>query len=44
LQDALAGTALEDDVTQTARLLQEFRFDRVQQRLRQLAAQQGWSN
>jgi hypothetical protein len=23
-------------------LLQEFRFDRVQQRLRRLAAQQGW--
>jgi CheY-like chemotaxis protein len=42
LQEALAGTALEDDVAQTARLLQEFRFDRVQQRLRRLAAQQGW--
>jgi CheY-like chemotaxis protein len=42
VQDALAGTALEDEVTQIARLLQEFRFDRVQQRLRQLAAQQGW--
>jgi hypothetical protein len=44
LQDALAGTALEDDVTQTARLLQEFRFDRVQQRLQQMAQQQGWES
>jgi hypothetical protein len=44
VQDALAGTALEDDVTQIARLLQEFRFDRVQQRLRQMAAQQGWES
>ena len=44
VQDALAGTALEDDVAQTARLLQEFRFDRVQQRLRQMAEQQGWES
>jgi hypothetical protein len=42
LQDALAGTVLEDDVAQTARLLQEFRFDRVQERLREMAAEQGW--
>jgi PAS domain S-box-containing protein len=42
LQEALAGTELATDMAQTARLLQEFRFDLVQQRLRQLAAQQGW--
>jgi PAS domain S-box-containing protein len=42
LQAALAGTELADEMAQTARLLQEFRFDLVQQRLRQLAAQQGW--
>ena len=42
LQEALAGTELADEMAQTARLLQEFRFDRVQQRLRQLAQQQGW--
>ena len=42
LQEALAGTALADDMAQTGRLLQEFRFDLVQQRLRQMAAQQGW--
>ena len=29
-------------LSQTARLLQEFHFDMVQQRLRQMAAQQGW--
>jgi hypothetical protein len=29
-------------MAQTGRLLQEFRFDLVQQRLRQMAAQQGW--
>jgi hypothetical protein len=42
LQEAVAGTALAEEMAQTGRLLQEFRFDRVQQRLRQLAAQQGW--
>ena len=42
MQEALAGTALADDMAQTGRLLQEFRFDLVQQRLRQMAAQQGW--
>jgi PAS domain S-box-containing protein len=42
LQEALVGTALQDDLAQTARLLQEFHFDMVQQRLRQMAAQQGW--
>ena len=42
LQEALAGTELADEMAQTARLLQEFRFDLVQQRLRQLAARQGW--
>jgi hypothetical protein len=31
-------------MAQTGRLLQEFRFDLVQQRLRQLAVRQGWSN
>jgi CheY-like chemotaxis protein len=44
LQAALAGTELADEMAQTARLLQEFRFDLVQQRLRQLAVRQGWSN
>jgi hypothetical protein len=42
LQEALAHTALADDMAQIGRLLQEFRFDQVQQRLRQMAAQQGW--
>jgi hypothetical protein len=42
LQDALAGTEVADDLAHTAGLLQEFRFDLVQQRLRELAAQQGW--
>jgi signal transduction histidine kinase len=42
LQEALAGTELADDMAQTGRLLQDFRFDLVQQRLRQLAAEQGW--
>ncbi|MCF8157531.1 MAG: response regulator [Rhodoferax sp.] len=42
MQEALAGTVLADDMAQTGRLLQEFRFDLVQQRLRQMAAQQGW--
>jgi mannose-6-phosphate isomerase class I len=42
LQEAVAGTELADEMAQTARLLQEFRFNLVQQRLRQLAAQQGW--
>jgi DNA-binding NarL/FixJ family response regulator len=42
LQEALAGTELADELAQTARLLQEFRFDLVQQRLRDLAARQGW--
>jgi CheY-like chemotaxis protein len=42
LQEAVAGTELADEMAQTARLLQEFRFDLVQERLRQLAAQQGW--
>ncbi len=44
LQEAVAGTELADEMAQTARLLQEFRFDLVQQRLRQLAAQQGWDS
>jgi CheY-like chemotaxis protein len=44
LQEALAGTALAEEMAQTGRLLQEFRFDLVQQRLRQLAVRQGWSN
>ena len=42
LQEALAGTALAEEMAQTGRLLQEFRFDLVQQRLRQLAVRQGW--
>jgi PAS domain S-box-containing protein len=40
LQDALAGTALEDDMAQTARLLQQLEFDQVQQRLRDMATAQ----
>ena len=42
LQEALAGTELEIAMEQTARLLQEFQFDMVQQRLREMVAQQGW--
>jgi hypothetical protein len=44
LQEALAGTALAEEMAQTGRLLQEFRFDLVQQRLRQLAVRQGWDS
>ena len=42
LQDTLAGTELAAGMARTARLLQEFRFNEVQQHLRQLAAEQGW--
>jgi hypothetical protein len=42
LQEALAGTAMAGDMEEIARLLQEFRFDQVQQRLRQMADEQGW--
>jgi DNA-binding response OmpR family regulator len=42
LQDALSGTALADEMTHTAGLLQEFRFDLVQQRLLNIAAPQGY--
>jgi CheY-like chemotaxis protein len=44
LQEALAGTALAEEMAQTGRLLQEFRFDLVQQRLRQMAVRQGWDS
>jgi signal transduction histidine kinase/DNA-binding response OmpR family regulator len=44
LQEALAHTALADDMAQIGRLLQEFRFDQVQQRLRQMAAEHGWES
>ncbi len=42
LQDALAGTELAADMAQTWSLLQEFQFDLVQQRLRQMATEHGW--
>ena len=42
LQDALAGTKFAPDMALTGHLLQECRFDLVQQRLRQMVAEQGW--
>ena len=42
LREELADTELAEVMAQTGRLLQEFRFDLVQQRLRDMAAEQGW--
>ncbi|MEI8156610.1 MAG: 7TM diverse intracellular signaling domain-containing protein [Burkholderiales bacterium] len=42
LREALVDTPLAEEMAQTAHQLQEFRFDLVQQRLRQMATEQGW--
>ncbi|MCF8168959.1 MAG: response regulator, partial [Rhodoferax sp.] len=42
LQEALAGTALADEMAQIAGLLQEFHFDLVLERLNHMAHEQGW--
>ncbi len=42
LQDDLAGTDLAAEMTETARLLREFRFDLVQQRVSRMVAGQQW--
>ncbi|MCF8168961.1 MAG: response regulator [Rhodoferax sp.] len=43
LQDALAETPLAEEMAQIAVLLQQFRFDLVQQRLHLMAAEQAWT-
>jgi len=43
LQELLAGTAVAEELAETGRLLAEFRFDLAHERLRRLAAEQGWA-
>jgi len=43
LQELLAGTAVAEEIAETGRLLAEFRFDLAHERLRRLAAEQGWA-